>query len=348
MARYRCPVCGESRSETPFCQQHGAMECLEDQELAALREDLGVSNAQLELSHIANAALRARAEKAEGLLDSRAGKLLRKGKPFIVVANDEPYFTAVYATIRTHEKLTGRWNDEDERCFAELCPGYNQDYPPRTPELQAAMMEMEEYLREKQAHAATRRQLARARALLEKYKPDTIPCHQNTNGEWVPDAEHPIDAFLREIAAPPAPVWVIETHARQCGKTRQEGEGLVYLASPYSDPDPLVQAERHEAVCYAAAALMRQRIMVFSPIAHTHPIACCGGLPTGWEWWKKYDRLYLDACSRMIVLQLLGWEESKGVQDEIRIMQAMGKPIEYLTLGAVLNGASALSKGPTA
>lgn len=118
--------------------------------------------------------------------------------------------------------------------------------------------------------------------------------------------------------------------------------GLVYLASPYSHPLEYVRQTRFEQACAAAAALMRRGVYVFSPIAHTHPIACAGKLPTGWDFWQPYDRLYLQACERMIVLQLEGWEESKGVSDEIFIMQTMGKPIEYVTLEELLEGGTIL------
>ncbi len=49
----------------------------------------------------------------------RAVKLLRKQKNFLVVAEDEPYFLAVYAVIRVNEKKNGRWTKEDERIFQE-------------------------------------------------------------------------------------------------------------------------------------------------------------------------------------------------------------------------------------
>lgn len=56
------------------------------------------------------------------LLDCRAGKLLRKDKFFVIVAHDEPYFAAVYSTIRAHEKAAGRWTSEDEEHFDQWVP----------------------------------------------------------------------------------------------------------------------------------------------------------------------------------------------------------------------------------
>ena len=50
----------------------------------------------------------------------RAHKLLLKGKPFIVIANDEVYFTSVYLIIRESEKAKGTWTDKCEEQFQEL------------------------------------------------------------------------------------------------------------------------------------------------------------------------------------------------------------------------------------
>ena len=47
----------------------------------------------------------------------RAFKLMDKGKYFVVVAFDEPYFPKVYSMIRNQEKLIGRWNEEDEKMY---------------------------------------------------------------------------------------------------------------------------------------------------------------------------------------------------------------------------------------
>lgn len=104
---------------------------------------------------------------------------------------------------------------------------------------------------------------------------------------------------------------------------------LVYLASPYSHVSRGMREWRFRVASAAASHLMAQGVGVFSPIAHTHPIAEFG-LPKGWEFWEQYDRLMLDKCDRMIVLTMEGWKESKGVRAEIEIMLEAGKPVEYL------------------
>lgn len=50
----------------------------------------------------------------------RAQKIEVKGKEFIVIAQDEPYFTDVYDIIRRHECYKGRWTAEDEAAYERL------------------------------------------------------------------------------------------------------------------------------------------------------------------------------------------------------------------------------------
>lgn len=105
---------------------------------------------------------------------------------------------------------------------------------------------------------------------------------------------------------------------------------LTYLASPYSHPDRAVRVQRFEAACRAAAALMRGGVHLYSPIAHTHPIAEAGDLPKGWDFWKQYDSAILSCCHTLIVLRIDGWQESKGIQAELQIAAELGITIEYI------------------
>lgn len=106
---------------------------------------------------------------------------------------------------------------------------------------------------------------------------------------------------------------------------------MIYLASAYSHDNPAIRDERFKAVCLCAAVLMRQGHLIFSPIAHTHPIAVAGELPTGWEFWHKYDREMIQACAQLWVFTLEGWKVSCGVTDELAIACAMLKPIRYVS-----------------
>lgn len=105
---------------------------------------------------------------------------------------------------------------------------------------------------------------------------------------------------------------------------------LIYLASPYSHPDPEIRRQRFETVCFAAANLMREGHHIFSPIAHTHPIALHGELPKGWEFWQEYDRKIIAVCGELWVLRMDGWDKSVGVQAEIKIAEELGIPVKYV------------------
>ena len=105
---------------------------------------------------------------------------------------------------------------------------------------------------------------------------------------------------------------------------------LVYLATPYSDPDPTVRQERFEVVNVVAARLMRDGVHIFSPISHTHPIAIAGDLPKGWDFWETYNRAILAACCKVIIVRQVGWEKSVGVGNEIRIAGEINIPVEYI------------------
>jgi hypothetical protein len=93
---------------------------------------------------------------------------------------------------------------------------------------------------------------------------------------------------------------------------------MIYLASPYSDPDPDVREARFRSVCLLAAELIAQGHVVFCPIAHSHPIEVHGGLMGGWELWRDQDIPLLDMAEYLPVACYPGWEQSEGVQAEIR------------------------------
>jgi len=108
-------------------------------------------------------------------------------------------------------------------------------------------------------------------------------------------------------------------------------DGLIYLATPYSEKRSGIREQRFRYVNRAAAWMMAQGMLIFSPISHTHPIALAGRLPTGFDYWEKYDRAILSVCNGMVVFMQDGWRESKGVTAEINIAGEYDLPINYLT-----------------
>lgn len=79
---------------------------------------------------------------------------------------------------------------------------------------------------------------------------------------------------------------------------------------------------------------MASGLVVFCPIAHTHPIAVRCELPRGWDYWKRFDHEFIAASSKVIVAMMDGWRESRGVTAEIAIAAELGIPVEYLEVSA--------------
>lgn len=103
---------------------------------------------------------------------------------------------------------------------------------------------------------------------------------------------------------------------------------MIYLASPYSHPDPAIREARFYAACRATAELVRTGHAVFSPIVHGHPLVRFG-LPVDWSFWERHDRSYLERSNALVVLMLDGWQTSVGVVAEIAIARALGLPVAF-------------------
>lgn len=105
---------------------------------------------------------------------------------------------------------------------------------------------------------------------------------------------------------------------------------FTYLASPYTHQDAEVREWRFKEACKCAARLMKDGQVVFSPIAHSHPIEIEGGWREDGAFWKRQDEPYLMACDKLIVLRLPEWTNSKGVAHEIAVAMERGIPVEYV------------------
>ena len=111
----------------------------------------------------------------------------------------------------------------------------------------------------------------------------------------------------------------------------------VYLATSYTSYSKwwivkqFVQWKRFFTVtkCLAKIATRySEKVNFFSPITHSH-------LLTWWiparldthTFWLNIDFEWVDACDEVWVYCQEGWQESYGVQEEIKKAQATGKPV---------------------
>lgn len=105
---------------------------------------------------------------------------------------------------------------------------------------------------------------------------------------------------------------------------------LVYLATPYSKYPAGIDAAFRDAAALAAKLLING-VKVYSPIAHTHPLAIYGGLdPLDHAILMPFDEAMMAASSALLVAQMQGWRDSKGIAHEIEFFRDQGNPIFYL------------------
>lgn len=103
-----------------------------------------------------------------------------------------------------------------------------------------------------------------------------------------------------------------------------------YLGSPYSKYPHGLEAAHTEA-CKATALLISAGVPVYSPIAHTHPIALHGELdPIDHGIWMPIDEPMMKSAHGLIVLMLAWWDQSRGLKEEIEYFTEAKKPVVYM------------------
>lgn len=97
-------------------------------------------------------------------------------------------------------------------------------------------------------------------------------------------------------------------------------DDLIFLASPYTHPDPAVRYERYaKAKKFVIERIREHRENIYSPIVYTHPLVQAGAGDGGFKYWKNFNRTMLVASTELWILTLDGWEESLGIRYEITI-----------------------------
>ncbi|HWE75560.1 MAG TPA: DUF1937 family protein [Stellaceae bacterium] len=103
---------------------------------------------------------------------------------------------------------------------------------------------------------------------------------------------------------------------------------IIYLASPYTDTDPAVRLNRFNAATKAAARLIKEGRIVYSPITMTHPLDLVlaeNGATLGSDYWVAFDEAFMECCTEIVILRIDGWEQSKGIAREREFFQKKGR-----------------------
>jgi nucleoside 2-deoxyribosyltransferase len=112
----------------------------------------------------------------------------------------------------------------------------------------------------------------------------------------------------------------------------------IYLGAPYSHSNPLWMKLRFELINLAALQLIQDGFIVFSPISHSHPIASAHADPQvvrSYKIWLEQDVHFMEWADLLVVLELPGWRDSKGLLFERKWFEEHNKPIDYMHLNDV-------------
>lgn len=103
---------------------------------------------------------------------------------------------------------------------------------------------------------------------------------------------------------------------------------LIYLACPYSDPSEEVRLQRVVEADRVAGMLVGHGYAVFSPISYSHRLVKSVPASFG-DGWYEFDLEFLRRSDLVMLLQLPGWEDSRGVALERREANKWGILVVY-------------------
>lgn len=92
---------------------------------------------------------------------------------------------------------------------------------------------------------------------------------------------------------------------------------MIYVAAPYSHPKSAVRHERYLRITHYCGRRMMMGELVFSPITYGHGFALLGLADTAHTDWICFNERMMLASEEVRVLQLPGWEKSKGIAHEL-------------------------------
>lgn len=104
---------------------------------------------------------------------------------------------------------------------------------------------------------------------------------------------------------------------------------MIYLASPYSSPTADVQQQRYEDTMAFVVSETLAGHIIYSPILHWHPVALKYSLPGDIDFWRQHAVNMITKADTVWILQLPGWEQSRGVRFEIDVAKGMAIPTHY-------------------
>ena len=110
---------------------------------------------------------------------------------------------------------------------------------------------------------------------------------------------------------------------------------VIFVAAPYFDLDKNIIEQRVHLVSKYCTKLLNKKICVLSPIIFGSTILNHFVLPNDFSFWDQISYQYLSLSTEIHVLQLDGWQDSRGVKEEIYFARRNKIKIVYVSLNSI-------------
>lgn len=126
---------------------------------------------------------------------------------------------------------------------------------------------------------------------------------------------------------------MIELYSPDGNPTEPPKKPVYYMASPYriyAEPGDNGKGLRRAftVAAVSAAELVKMGYTVFSPVAHSHPIAIAGKIdPFDDALWMGQCRKMVETCGGLFILAAPRFEKSRGMREELELATKLKKPI---------------------
>ena len=109
-----------------------------------------------------------------------------------------------------------------------------------------------------------------------------------------------------------------------------------YLATPYANYK-YGHEEAFLGACCNAALLYDKGLTIYCPIMHSHPQAKFISVKNrrSHRFWLDHDYTFMTLAKGLIICKMTGWEESKGMAEEIEFFKINNKPIVEMISNAI-------------
>ena len=106
-------------------------------------------------------------------------------------------------------------------------------------------------------------------------------------------------------------------------------ESLIYVASPYYHDNLEIMKQRYDAVSDACYLMAMSGWSIISPVMIWHPVKVSKAAFEGVidSDLVRMNKALLLHCDALIVLQIKGWEQSKGIAMEVDWARDAGKEV---------------------